>query len=81
MSEKCDPEHYSVGEKTKICCKNHRDMTIERLPPVAKICYRPIRVKNLPVPRHVINKINRGPEEISTFHRIDPQKRLLLRNR
>ncbi|EPB4391393.1 hypothetical protein ACRPPB_003574, partial [Klebsiella pneumoniae] len=36
MSEKCDPEHYSVGEKAKICCKNHRDMTIERLPPVAK---------------------------------------------
>jgi hypothetical protein len=33
MSEKCDPDHYSVGEKAKICCKNHRDMTIERFPP------------------------------------------------
>lgn len=29
MSEKCDPDHYSVGEKAKICCKNHRSMTVE----------------------------------------------------
>jgi len=36
MSEKCDPGHYSVGEKAKICCKNHRDMTIERLRPQGK---------------------------------------------
>ncbi len=61
MSEKCDPEHYSVGEKAKICCKNHRDMTIERLPPVAKNLLQANTRKNLPVPRHVINKINRGP--------------------
>ena len=32
MSEKCDPEHYSVGEKAKICCKNHRCMTVEMSP-------------------------------------------------
>lgn len=63
MSEKCDPDHYSVGEKAKICCKNHRSMTVE-MPflPTRNLLQANTR-QNFPALRRVIKKINRDLRE------------------
>lgn len=63
MSEKCDPDHYSVGEKAKICCKNHRSMTVE-MPflPTKNLLQANTRQK-FPALRRVIKKINRDLRE------------------
>ena len=63
MSEKCDPDHYSVGEKAKICCKNHRSMTVE-MPflPTRNLLQANTRQKFSPL-RRVIKKINRDLRE------------------
>lgn len=63
MSEKCDPDHYSVGEKAKICCKNHRSMTVE-MPflPTKNLLQANTRQK-FSRPSQVIKKINRDLRE------------------